>query len=87
MQVTCCGRSWFELAIDTGKSYHYKWLCVINIAVLYNLTLVVGRAVFWDLDNMFPELWLVLDYLCDTLYLIDIFVRMHEGKSYFSTLV
>jgi len=78
-KVTCCGRSWFELAIDTGKSYHYKWLCVINIAVLYNLTLVVGRAVFWDLDNMFPKLWLVLDYLCDTLYLIDIFVRMHEG--------
>ena len=22
--VTCCGVSWFELAIDTGKSYHYN---------------------------------------------------------------
>jgi len=49
------------------------------MAVLYNLTLVVGRAVFWDLDNMFPVAWVVLDYLCDTLYVVDIFIRMHEG--------
>ena len=24
--------------------------------------------------------WMALDYLCDIVYLMDIFVRMHEGK-------
>ena len=24
IQVTCCGVSWFELVIDTGKAYHYN---------------------------------------------------------------
>ena len=30
------------------------------MAVLYNLTVVVGRAVFWELDNMFPSGWMVV---------------------------
>ena len=33
---------------------------MITLAVLYNLTVVVGRAVFWELDNMFPSGWMVL---------------------------
>lgn len=78
-QVRCCGRSWFELVVDTGKSYHYYWLCLINLAVFYNLTFVVGRAVFWELNNKFPVMWLLLDYLSDLLYCLDIFIRMHEG--------
>ena len=78
-KVRCCGRSWFELAVDTGKTYHYNWLCVINLAVLYNLIIVPGRMVFWELDNMLDTTWMVLDYICDFLYTLDTFVRMHEG--------
>ena len=33
---------------------------MITLAVLYNLTVVVGRAVFWELDNMFPSGWMVM---------------------------
>ena len=33
---------------------------MITLAVLYNLTVVVGRAVFWELDNMFPSGWMVV---------------------------
>ena len=54
-------------------------MCVINVAVLYNLICVPGRMVFWELDNMFDTTWMVLDYVCDFLYLLDTFVRMHEG--------
>ena len=49
------------------------------MAVLYNLICVPGRMVFWELDNMFDTTWMVLDYVCDFLYLLDTFVRMHEG--------
>ena len=54
-------------------------MCVINVAVLYNLICVPGRMVFWELDNMFDTTWMVLDYVCDFLYILDTFVRMHEG--------
>ena len=59
---------------------NFQWLWVINMAVLYNLIVVVGRAVFWELDNLIPVTWMVLDYFCDFIYLIDTFVRMHEGR-------
>ena len=52
---------------------------VINLAVMYNLVFVIGRSVFWEMDNLFPRGWLVLDYFCDFLYVADIFVRMHKG--------
>ena len=63
--------------------HNCKWLWVINVAVLYNLIVVVGRAVFWELDNLVPVTWMVLDYFCDFLYVVDTFVRMHEGISEF----
>lgn len=68
------------LAFDTSQNSHYYWLCVIYCAVLYNLIFVVGRAVFWELENLFPVGWYVIDYSFDIVYLIDIFIRMHEGK-------
>ena len=58
----------------------FQWLCVINCAVLYNLIFVIGRAVFWELDNLFPVGWYVIDYTCDLLYVTDLFIRMHEGE-------
>ncbi len=64
-----------------SKSYYsFQWLCVINCAVLYNLIFVIGRSVFWELENLFPIGWYVIDYSSDLVYLIDIFVRMHEGN-------
>lgn len=53
---------------------------VVSVAVLYNVIFVVGRAVFWELNNAIPPLWWTLDYLCDIIYVLDIFVRAHEGK-------
>ncbi|XP_065557093.1 cyclic nucleotide-gated cation channel subunit A-like isoform X1 [Artemia franciscana] len=68
-----------DLTIDPSKSDHYKWLAVVTIAVLYNYVFIIGRTVFWELQNLFPVLWIVLDYLCDVIYAIDLVVHMHEG--------
>ncbi|XP_046410370.1 cyclic nucleotide-gated cation channel subunit A isoform X1 [Neodiprion pinetum] len=75
--ATCC---WgHRLAIDPTLPFHYRWLLVVSLAVLYNLVFVVGRAVFWELNNAVPGVWYLLDYVCDAIYLLDIIVHAHEG--------
>ena len=66
-------------AVDPGSYLYYRWLLVINTAVMYNLVFVVARAVFWQLEPALGPGWLLLDYTADTLYLLDTLVRMHEG--------
>lgn len=52
---------------------------MVSLAVLYNVIFVVGRAVFWEINNNLPPLWWTLDYLCDFIYIIDALVHCHEG--------
>lgn len=56
-----------------------QWLAVVSLAILYNMVFVIGRAVFWELDNLTP-FWFIMDYLCDIIYLADTIIHMHEGK-------
>lgn len=57
---------------------------VVSLAVLYNVIFVLGRAVFWELNNA-TRVWLIIDYLCDFIYILDTLVHAHEGKLiYFS---
>ena len=46
------------------------------MAVLYNLTVVVGRAVFWELDNMFPSGWMVVMMVMAMLVVVVVMVVM-----------
>lgn len=57
---------------------------VVSLAVLYNVIFVLGRAVFWELNNA-TRLWLILDYVCDFIYVLDTLVHAHEGKNFFFT--
>lgn len=52
---------------------------VVSLAVLYNVIFVLGRAVFWELNNATPPLWWTLDYICDVIYILDTLVHAHEG--------
>ncbi|XP_028164639.1 cyclic nucleotide-gated cation channel subunit A-like, partial [Ostrinia furnacalis] len=70
-----CG---LKLAFDPTLPAHYHWLAVVSLAILYNVVFVIGRAVFWELDNL-TSLWFFLDYLCDAIYLIDTVIHVHEG--------
>lgn len=53
----------------------------MSIAIMYNYIFIVGRSVFWDLQNLCPTVWMTLDYLCDFLYVLDMIVHAHEGES------
>ncbi|KAL3285357.1 hypothetical protein HHI36_019465 [Cryptolaemus montrouzieri] len=75
--ATCWGH---KIIVDPSSPYHYKWLMVVSLAVLYNVIFVLGRAVFWELNNSVPVLWWTLDYACDAIYILDIFVHAHEAN-------
>ncbi|KAH7954096.1 hypothetical protein HPB49_015561 [Dermacentor silvarum] len=48
------GRSF---VVDPAENFHYRWLSVISAAVLYNVLVIVGRSVFWELQNAMPIAW------------------------------
>ena len=50
---------------------------------MYNLIFIIGRAVFWEINNWLVTLWLCLDYTSDVIYVIDSIIRFHEGKNIF----
>ena len=46
---------------------------------MYNYFLIIGRSIFWDMQNACPIMWMFLDYSCDLIYLMDTIVHAHEG--------
>ncbi|KAJ0050365.1 hypothetical protein NL108_018089, partial [Boleophthalmus pectinirostris] len=67
------------IVLSPSDDLYYHWLCVIGTAVFYNFTLLVVRACFEELQAEHVLVWLVLDYVCDGIYILDIAVRLHTG--------
>ena len=66
--------------IDPSSNIYYRWLGVISFAILYNLIIIIARSVFWKLQEDYLYTWLVLDYVCDVIYVMDIFVQLRTGE-------
>ncbi|XP_029917510.1 cyclic nucleotide-gated cation channel-like [Myripristis murdjan] len=67
------------LVLSPSDDVYYHWLMVIGAAVLYNWTFLVVRACFDELQMRGVLGWLVLDYLCDGVYILDMAVRLRTG--------
>nr|CAD7427966.1 unnamed protein product [Timema monikensis] len=67
------------VTLTCRQSLFIKWLLLVTLAVLYNLVFVIGRAVFWELNNAAPALWWTLDCSCDVIYILDTLIHAHEG--------
>ncbi|XP_029367847.1 cyclic nucleotide gated channel subunit alpha 2a [Echeneis naucrates] len=67
------------VVLSPSDDRYYHWLMVIGSAVFYNWTLLVVRACFDELQMRNVLVWLVLDYVCDGVYILDIAVRLHTG--------
>ena len=65
--------------IDPSKSFYYVWLIIISIVVMYNYIFIIARTSFHLLQNASLATWLVLDYVSDFVYLLDILVRFRTG--------
>uniref|UniRef100_A0A8C4IFB9 Cyclic nucleotide-binding domain-containing protein n=1 Tax=Dicentrarchus labrax TaxID=13489 RepID=A0A8C4IFB9_DICLA len=72
-------KKWNLFVVSPSDNAYYRWLFVIATAVLYNWFLVVARACFDKLQVGNYICWLVLDYLSDTVYLMDTCVRLRTG--------
>ncbi|XP_019941183.1 cyclic nucleotide gated channel subunit alpha 2b [Paralichthys olivaceus] len=72
-------KKWNLFVVSPSDNAYYRWLFVIATAVLYNWFLVVARACFDKLQVSNYICWLVLDYLSDTVYLMDTCVRLRTG--------
>ncbi|XP_076847162.1 cyclic nucleotide gated channel subunit alpha 2b [Brachyhypopomus gauderio] len=70
---------WAGLILSQSDDVYYYWLFFIAVAVLYNWVLLVARACFDDLQSENVVLWLVLDYMCDIIYILDSCVRLRTG--------
>ncbi|XP_074530225.1 cyclic nucleotide-gated cation channel-like [Halichoeres trimaculatus] len=67
------------VVLSPSDDVYYHWLLVIGAAAFYNWTLLVVRACFDDLQMINVLVWMVLDYLCDGVYILDIAIRLHTG--------
>ena len=72
---------WRTLVVDPSSTAYYRWLGVISAAVLYNLLVIIARSVFWQLRDRGLVVWFLLDYTCDIVYLVDMFVQLRTGLS------
>uniref|UniRef100_H2LZM8 Cyclic nucleotide gated channel subunit alpha 2 n=1 Tax=Oryzias latipes TaxID=8090 RepID=H2LZM8_ORYLA len=72
-------KRWAFFVVSPSDDIYYRWLLVISITVLYNWFVVVARACFDELQVTFFIWWLVLDYISDTVYILDTIVRLRTG--------
>ncbi|XP_033743768.1 cyclic nucleotide-gated cation channel alpha-3-like [Pecten maximus] len=72
-------RYWKGFVVDPSQRFYYRWLFVISLSVLYNVVFIIPRSVFWELQTSYLPLWLALDYLSDTLYIIDMGISSRTG--------
>ncbi|KAM6323062.1 cyclic nucleotide-gated channel alpha-2-like [Podargus strigoides] len=72
-------KKWWTFVVDSAGDWYYRWLAVIAVPVLYNWCLLIARACFSDLQKTYVVLWLVLDYISDSIYIGDIVIRLRTG--------
>ena len=72
-------RSCNYFVISTDESFLFYWLILLNIFVLYNLWIPIARQAFEPLQRDYADLWKVIDYLADTVYLLDIGIQFRTG--------
>ncbi|XP_065545966.1 cyclic nucleotide-gated olfactory channel [Lathamus discolor] len=72
-------KKWQIFVVDPAGDWYYCWLAVVAVPVLYNWCLLVARACFNDLQENYLVLWLVLDYVSDSIYIGDVVIRLRTG--------
>lgn len=80
MMELVCGCTQVVCSNLRMRSAFSQWLSLVTLAIVYNLIFVIGRSVFWEINNKVPVVWFTLDYLCDLVYVIDTLVHAHEGE-------
>ena len=51
----------------------------MSCSVIYNAITIIGRAVFWQMQNDYLAIWTALDYIADCIYFIDMYISSRTG--------
>lgn len=81
--VTDCRSTFIPYSIRTVFSpeglFIYSWSYFVVFAIRYNLWVLITRIAFPKAQSEFKNVWLVLDYLCDFIYFIDMVISFRTG--------
>lgn len=72
-----------SIFVDPSQAFHFYWLIVVTVCVLYNWIFIIARTAFADLQTRSVSLWLVLDYVSDLIYIVDMVIQFKTGKYLF----
>jgi len=72
---------WSTWVVDPSSRFYYRWLLVMSAVTLYNLVTIIARAVFWQIQENQFIVWIVLDYVSDFFYIVDVFIQFRTGYS------
>ncbi|XP_074660482.1 cyclic nucleotide-gated channel alpha-3-like [Tubulanus polymorphus] len=76
----CCSHCNVERwVLNPYSNLYYYWLAFVSFACVYNILMIIVRAVFIDLQVQYHGLWYSMDFLCDAVYLFDMIVRFRTG--------
>ena len=68
-----------RFVINPDENFMFAWLCIITLAVLYNLWTCIAREAFPGVQEGYDLIWFSTDALCDLIYLLDIGVQLRTG--------
>uniref|UniRef100_A0A8C1GYS6 Cyclic nucleotide gated channel subunit alpha 2b n=1 Tax=Cyprinus carpio TaxID=7962 RepID=A0A8C1GYS6_CYPCA len=77
--LSCVARKQETFIVSPSDDIYYYWLLFIAAAVLYNWVLLVARSCFDQMQTENLIVWLVFDYLCDAVYILDSCMRLRTG--------
>ena len=56
------------------SNFVYYWLYLVNLAITYNIWVILLRVAFTDAQAQYQSLWFLFDYIADFIYVMDIVV-------------
>ena len=68
----------FFIVFVSGDRLYY-WLLIVSVAVVYNSWVLILRTSFPELHKRHEYIWIAIDYLCDVIYILDVFVSSRTG--------
>ena len=79
---------WQSWIVDPSTNFYVRWLAIVSAAVIYNLVMIIGRAVFVDVQaGSVVYVWMAFDYICDVIYIIDVIMQFRKGTPVYSSMM
>lgn len=73
------GPFYSRLVFDPDGEFVYTWSYFVVFAIRYNLWVLILRIAFSEAQSEFQIMWMVLDYICDFIYVVDMLISFRTG--------